>query len=305
MHRRPRGRSIARTLYRLAAAGLAMAGAGAADGIPSPVSLAGAQARLPPALEIRFLDVGQGDAVLIRSGGRAALVDTGPSDAIVGRLRQLGVDTVDLLVSSHNHADHIGGADAILDALPVRFYLENGVPVTTRSYERVLERVERTGVPYLAPRPRGFTLGKARLRIVPSPAGADRDDQNDNSLAIVVELGAFRALLTGDSGVAQIHRLLADTLIGDVDLLKAAHHGSRDGVTPAWLFRTRPEVVVISLGARNPYGHPHAFALRYYCAGGRRVYRTDRHGDVAIRVGAEGTYEVIASRKGAVSGCVP
>ena len=72
-------------------------------------------------LEIRFLDIGQGDAVLIRNGGKAALIDAGPSDRVATQLKVLGVKSLDLLVASHNHADHIGGADAVLESIPVRF----------------------------------------------------------------------------------------------------------------------------------------------------------------------------------------
>lgn len=255
-----------------------------------------------PALEIRFLDVGQGDAVLLRSGGRSALVDAGPSDRIVQRLRALGVDTLDLLVASHNHADHIGGADAVLDSLPVRFYLDNGFPATTRIQARVLERVEAQGVTYLAPEPRTIRLGAAALRVIPSPAHPEGDDQNNRSLTVIAEVGDFQALLTGDSETEQLAALLREAELPDAEVFKAAHHGSRNGVTPAWLARTRPEVVVISLAADNSYGHPHPAALRYLCAGGRAVYRTDRHGEVAVRVAADGEYAVRAERE-AEAGC--
>ncbi|MDQ3556630.1 MAG: MBL fold metallo-hydrolase [Gemmatimonadota bacterium] len=252
----------------------------------------------PPVLEIRFLDVGQGDAALIRSGGRVALIDAGPSDALVSRLRALGVDTVDVLIASHNHADHIGGADAVLDSLAVRFYLDNGHPASTRIQRRVLERVERRGVAYLAATPRTLTLGAARLRIIPSPLSdeAAGGGQNNLSVSVVVEREGFRALFSGDSETELISALLAAERIPPVQLLKAAHHGSRNGLTPAWIARTQPELVVISLGADNGYGHPHTSALRFYCTGGRRVLRTDRSGDVAVRVHADGAYAVKTER---------
>ena len=251
-----------------------------------------------PALEIRFLDVGQGDAVLLRSDGRTALVDAGPSDAIVRRLRALGVDTIDLMVASHNHSDHIGGADAVLDSISVRFYLDNHIPANTRIQERVLQRVERKNVGYLAPTARRITLGSANLVVIPPPERVAGDGQNNHSVGILVELRGFRALLTGDSEVEELNALLARDSVPDVDLLKAAHHGSRNGLTPAWLARTRPEVVVISAGTGNTYGHPHAAALRYYCASSHRVFRTDRNGEVTVAVAADGSYEVTPRRGG-------
>lgn len=252
-------------------------------------------------LELRFLDVGQGDAVLVRSGGKAALIDAGPSDRIVERLRALGVTSLDLLVASHNHADHIGGADAVLASLPIRYYLDNGHPATTAIQSRVLELVERRGATYLRASPRTISLGDATLRIIPAPEGAGGDEQNNRSVAVLLERGTFKALLTGDSEVEEINALLRTAEIPDVDVLKAAHHGSRNGVTPAWLARTRPEAVVISVGAGNGYGHPHPAAVRYYEAGGRQVLRTDREGDVIFSVTPTGCYETRTERRGVLA----
>jgi beta-lactamase superfamily II metal-dependent hydrolase len=252
-------------------------------------------------LEVRFLDVGQGDAVLIRNGGKVALIDTGPSDAVVTQLQRLGVRSLDLLVASHNHADHIGGADAILQKMPVRNYLDNGYPATTGIQKRVLGLVEQKGVQYLRATGRTITLGDASLRIIPSPITAG-EEQNNRSVAVLLERGSFKALFTGDSEYDQIAALLRTNAVPAVNVLKAAHHGSRNGVTPAWLARTKPEVVVISLGAGNTYGHPHAAALRYYEAGNRRVFRTDQMGDVVIIVDAQGRYQVRGERGGAPAG---
>lgn len=249
------------------------------------------------ALEIRFLDVGQGDATLIRHAGRTVLVDAGPSDRIVRRLRELAVDTIDLLIASHNHADHIGGMDAVLDSLPVRSFLDNGVPAATRIQRRVLERVEAGGVRYLSATERSIGLGEASLRILPAPEGIRGDDQNNRSVTVLLQRDTFRALLPGDAEVELLGALLERYDLPDLALLKAAHHGSRNGVTPAWLSRLRPEVVLIGLAADNSYGHPHAAALRYYCAGGRRILRTDLVGEVVVRVHAGGGYDASGARE--------
>lgn len=259
------------------------------------------------ALELRFIDVGQGDAVLIRTrdaqGVHTALIDAGPVDAIAERLRALGVDTIDVLIASHNHADHIGGADAVLERFPVRFYLDNGYPAATQAQQRVLKRVDAAGVTYLNATPRTLRLGSAALRIIPAPAEVGGDEQNNRSVVVRLEQGRFRALFTGDSETEELNALLRLDEIGDVDVLKAAHHGSRNGVTPAWLARTQPELVVISVGADNRYGHPNRAAIRYYCASGRRVLRTDRSGDVVIRVSTRGEYDVRTDRPDTVSTC--
>ena len=247
-------------------------------------------------LELRFLDVGQGDAILVRNGDKTALIDAGRSGEIVLRLGALGVDSLDLLVASHNHADHIGGAEGILRRLPVRYYLDNGFPHTTQTQERVLTLVRDLGIQYLRADHRSITLGDATLRIIPSPLTGT--DQNNSSVVVIVERGDFRAFLSGDSEFAEITALLRREELPDVDVLKAAHHGSRNGVTPAWLSQLKPEVVVISLGAGNQYGHPHPMALRYYQTSGRRVLRTDLEGDVVFWVNAEGCYRIETDRSG-------
>lgn len=248
-------------------------------------------------LELRFLDVGQADAILIRNQGKTVLIDAGRSGATLSQLEALGVTSLDLFIVSHNHADHIGGADAVLNGLPVRSYMDNGMPVTTRIYARVISLVESKGITYLQATPRTITLGDATLRILPPPPAAG--DQNASSIGVLLQRGRFRALMTGDSEQPELTAWLASDAIPGVDVLKAPHHGSRNGVTPGWIAQTRPKVVVISVGANNQYGHPDPWALRYYEASGRQVYRTDRDGDVVVRVAPDGDYEVTTERSSA------
>ena len=240
-------------------------------------------------LTLHFLDVGQGDAIVIRSPeGRTALVDAGPS-AITHRLYALGVDTIDFALATHAHLDHIGGMAEVLSRFPVRRYMDNGMPHGTAAYLRLMETAARSGVRYLDAADRTFRLGAATLRILPPPPGAAT--QNVASVGLLVEHGAFRALLTGDAEWETIQHWLAAG-VPAVTLLKAAHHGARNGVTPAWLVATSPRVVVISVGANNPFGHPDPWALRYYATAGRDIYRTDLHGTVTVSGYPDGRYEV-------------
>ena len=261
--------------------------------------LAGCIAPVPrqEGAQIIFLDVGQGDATLVRSAeGKVALIDAGPSPAIVSQLRRHGVDTVDIAIASHAHADHIGGMAAVLGAFPVRYYMDNGVPHTTATYRDLLATLAASDVVYLEASARTLGLGAMTLRVLPLPEAAD---QNNASVGVIVEYGRFRAILTGDSEVEELGHFLA-LGVPDVTVLKAAHHGSRDAVTPAWLDATRPEVVVISCGRDNRYGHPNPWALRYYESVASEVYRTDLDGEVVIQVSPDGKFEV-STRRGRAS----
>src|SRR5436190_6726109 len=188
----------------------------------------------PQQLEIHFLNVGQGDAAVIQEGGRTAVIDAGPS-GIGAYLKTLHVDTVDLIIASHPHADHIGGMPELLRSHVVRFYLDNGVPYTTAIYRETMSAVRASGAQYLNATNRTITLGAARLHVMAppaEPAGSPRTtydarrSQNNASVGILIEYGEFRALFTGDSEQEELCYWLASAAIPRVNVLKLAHHGS-------------------------------------------------------------------------------
>jgi competence protein ComEC len=247
------------------------------------------------ALELHFVDVGQGDAVVIVAPDRRAVVYDGGPDAetLLRYLRGLELDEVVVVVASHAHADNLAGLPAVLEEYRPRFVLDNGVEHTTTTYERYLAAVEASGAQFLEPTARTLTLGEVRLHVLPSPM-VPSWGHNDNSVGLVIEYGAFRASLTGDAEA----RLFAwwlevvPELFEPVHVHKASHHGSDAGDTEAALARLRPEVVAVSAGRDNPYGHPHAVALRRYADVGAIVYRTDHHGTVVVRAATDGSYRI-------------
>jgi beta-lactamase superfamily II metal-dependent hydrolase len=258
----------------------------------SPRALEAARA---PAVEIAFLDVGQGDAVLVRAPeGQTALVDAG-ADAPLDELAARGIAQIDLLVATHPHADHIGGMLDVLSQIPVRFYMDNGQPHTTATYRDLLATLERrTDVTYLAAEPRTVNLGSVALDVLPLPPL--EVEHNNRSVGLVVRFGAFRAFLSGDSETEELTWLLEHDAVPDVTLLKAPHHGSDNGFTRPFLERSSPEVVAISVG-QNSYGHPGRDALAAYTTIAREVYRTDLHGTVTVRGYADGSYEVVTDAR--------
>lgn len=273
----------------LPVAGLCRAGACFRALVVATALVSGACGR--DSVHVTFLDVGQGDATLIETpGGRIALVDAGesyPGD----QLRARGVEHIDLLVASHPHADHIGGLDEIVERRPVRTYLDNGMPYGTESYRRLMDAIEaRPSITYLAAQPRTIHLGDVSVDVLathPAPRHA-----NDASVALLIRYGEFSLLLTGDAEAAALDYLVETGAVPGVTVLKASHHGSDNGVTEHFLAAARPEVVVISVGAGNAYGHPGALALAAYHAAASDVYRTDLDGSVTVRGFRSGRYRI-------------
>jgi len=241
-------------------------------------------------LEIRFFDVGQGDAALVREGGKTVLIDAGPSAAIASYLRSFRIDTIDLLVASHNHSDHIGGMTTVLNSAVVRFYLDNGLPHTTGTYQQTMRAVQASGAQYVQATDRAITLDSAVLHVLAPPPGVQ--DQNNGSVGILIEYGEFRALLTGDSEQEELGYWLGSGAIPEVNVLKAAHHGSPNGTSGEWIAATHPQITVISVGRGNSYRHPSAAVISEWAQAGARVYRTDRDGSVLVLANDDGSFVV-------------
>lgn len=248
-------------------------------------------------LELHFIDVGQGDAVLIRSpSGQNVLVDGGRrDDDALAYLRSVGVESLDLVIASHADADHIGGLEEVVRYYKPRFYLDNGIPHTTQIYFGLLEAVQAAGSQLIPPTDRRIGLGDASLQVIPPP-GDESMGNNDNSVGVVVSYGEFDAALTGDAEQPEFGWWLANVpeLLKEVEVYKAAHHGSPNGDSPESMAAFSPEAVMISVGADNDYGHPSAEALALYEGVGADVYRTDLSGTVVVTATRGGEYAVNA-----------
>jgi beta-lactamase superfamily II metal-dependent hydrolase len=255
-----------------------------------------APAQVDESVRITFLDVGQGDAVLIQSPeGQTALVDAGWSSPLTD-LRALDVDELDLLVATHPHADHIGGMADVINSIPVRFYMDNGQTHTTATYQGLASTLQqRTDITYLIAEPRSISLGSVEIEVLPLLPVASTDF-NNRSVGLVVRYGEFAAFLSGDSEIEELSFWTQQDVVPDVTVLKAAHHGSYNGFTSEFLEDAEPEVIAISVGS-NTYGHPHAEALEAYTSAAKTVLRTDLDGQITIVGYEDGRYEIVLGQE--------
>ncbi|PDO10051.1 MAG: DNA internalization-related competence protein ComEC/Rec2 [Candidatus Reconcilbacillus cellulovorans] len=279
--------------------------------------------------EVRFLDVGQGDAVLIRTpGGKAVLVDGGGSfstagaqeewrkrrdpfeigrDVVVPLLKKRGVRSLDLVAATHLELDHIGGLASVVEDIPVSALLFNATWKESEPAERLFRAALGRGVPVYAAESGTVWRIDPYTSLALLDAGfdgktvdglpAENRGQNRHSLVLLLTMRDVRFLLTGDIGAQEEAELLSSPHVlgalaaGGVDVLKIAHHGSRGSTSAAWLDAWRPADAVISVGRRNPYGHPHPDVLSRLAERGIRIWRTDLHGEIAVFVGP-GRYTV-------------
>ncbi len=233
-----------------------------------------------PSGVVQVLDIGQGDAILIRDGGHAVLVDTGPDPAVLRQaLARAGVSSLDGVVLTHAHADHTGGIDALQGASRPGWI---GMPdVRDDDVDALADRCDpRTDSVLRLRRGMTFTVGRVQARVLWPTGGESGLAANDTSVILLLEVDGQRALLLGDAEDHAQHGAL-EAFRGTVDLLKVAHHGSMNGNVPEALSVWRPKVALISVGAGNKFGHPTSGALSELASIGAEVHRTDLEGDLA------------------------
>lgn len=216
-------------------------------------------------LEIHVIDVGQGDSALIRHKGSTILIDAGPrkSEAYLrAYLESLDIDSIDYVILTHPHEDHIGGAATVIDGFKVKKLLVTDLEAATYTFEELLDSIERnetdTEIPSLGDE---YTAGEISFKIL-API-TPTDDSNNMSLVVKFTFGDTDFLFTGDAEKEVEAEMLkmypADML--DCDLLKVGHHGSNTSSSAEFLNAVSPKIATISCAKDNDYGHPHGEPL--------------------------------------------
>lgn len=235
---------------------------------------------------VTFFDVGQGDAVHVRDGDVDVVVDGGPALGFVGQLRgdvPPTDRTLEFVVATHPDADHIAGLRSLIGPFRIERILEPDVAGRSQTAERFRAAIAEAHVPVQhAERGQTFTLPHGALTVLWPPPALDRPASNDHSIVLRLAVGHTCVLFTGDATDWVEGQLLADDL--RCGILKVGHHGSGSSTTDAWLDAVQPSDAVISVGARNRYGHPAPSVVSRLQRRGIRIWRTDRRGTIRLHL---------------------
>jgi competence protein ComEC len=236
-------------------------------------------------MEVHFIDVGQGDSILIEAEDSAMLIDAGENNkgsVVVDYLKAQNITKLDYVIGTHPHSDHIGGLDTVIDTYQVGKVIMPEVAHTTKTYEDVLDAIDKKGLSIIKPVVGDvYTLGSASFTIL-APNSSSYEEMNDYSIVIKLTYGDNSFLLTGDAGSLSEEEMLASGFDLSADVLKLGHHGSAYSSTESFLDAVNPGYAVVSVGADNEYGHPHPDTLMKIKSRNIKLYRTDRQGTIVF-----------------------
>lgn len=252
----------------------------------------------PDKMELHFIDVGQGDATLIKCGEHAMLIDAGDDSkgtAVQNYLKKQKVEKLDYLVLTHPDSDHIGGAPTVITKFEVKRVFISNYEKDNKSYQKLIQALDDKDVKYITPRVGSrYYLGTASITIL--APNKEYDNPNDASVSLIIKNGDNKFIFSGDAGEDAEKDILDNDIDISADVYHVAHHGSKTSTSKEFIKAISPDYAVISCAEGNSYGHPHAETLNTLRMRGVKVYRTDEEGSIiATADGKKITFSVPAS----------
>lgn len=239
-------------------------------------------------LKVHFIDVGQGDSILIDLGETEILIDGGgKSPGVVAYIDDYVDGTIEAMVATHPHADHIGGLISVLDSFEVEKIWLNGDTSTSKTYQEFMSRVNTEGAS-INEALRGQTIEVESLTLfILHPVKPLVDDTNNNSIVLRLSHGSIDFLFTGDAEKEAEASILESGLTIQADILKVGHHCSKTSTSVQFLEVVNPEIAVYMAGEGNRYGHPHEETITALTEHAAKIYGTDVNGNIIITTDGE------------------
>ena len=236
-----------------------------------------------PALRVHFIDVGQGDSILLESKGDYVLIDAGEREyggVVTSYLQSHGADELKYVIATHPHSDHVGGLADVIRSVRTDSFITSESDQNTSTWRKVLSAVDETGADYIDAKVGAtYSFGEAAFTIL-APNSDSYEGYNNYSVVTKVTCGDVSFMLTGDAEKLSEQEMLDAGYDLSADVLKCGHHGSSTSSTAKFLKAVDPSYAVISCGKGNDYGHPHKETLKKLSLMGCSVYRTDELGTI-------------------------
>lgn len=238
--------------------------------------------RSKPPMVVKFLNVGQGDAIYIQyPNGKTALVDAGRSDsAIETALKSQGITHIDTLIATHPDADHIGGAEYVINNYGVKKVVDSGQDHTTDTFLDYLDTINANGIELVVPQIGDNVTDDSNVSAKVLSVNSNSDDLNDGSIVIMLSYGLTDILLTGDAGIEVESNLMANYDV-EAEILKVSHHGSNTGTSGDFLEAVDPREAILSYG-ENSYGHPNNQVVNDLILYDINIYSTYKQGTITV-----------------------
>jgi len=238
--------------------------------------------RSKPVMMVKFLNVGQGDAIYIQyPNGKTALVDAGRSDDAIERaLRSENITGIDTFIATHPDADHIGGADYVIKNYGVKKVIDSGQMHTTQTFLDYLDTINANGIELVVPQIGDNVTDDANVSAKVLSVNSHSEDLNDGSIVMMLSYGLTDILLTGDAGIHVENNLMKNYDV-DAEILKVSHHGSNTGTSGDFIEAVNPEDAILSYG-ENSYGHPNNQVVNDLIAYDVNIYSTYEQGTITV-----------------------
>ncbi|MFT8316311.1 MAG: ComEC/Rec2 family competence protein [Clostridium sp.] len=242
----------------------------------------------PDTLVVHYIDVGQGDSELVQINNKNILIDAGPKDAenkVVSYIKAQDITTLDYLIETHPHEDHIGGMEAVVKSFKINEFIGPKIynPPTTSIFKDLITTLKNRNMKITVLEPGdSINLGENVKCQILSPIKSSYDNLNNYSVVLKITYKNSKFLFTGDAEQEDESKILNNGFDISSDVLKVGHHGSSSSSSESFLKEVSPKIAVISCGKNNDYSHPHKVTLDKLNSINCKIYRTDLNGDIVI-----------------------